>query len=130
MILKKFSIRACVAALLMLVAFSCTNDYHLESFQFAQEGGPLEYEFDVDGASITLEADGVYAEPTCFYEDGANPGDGDWFTELEWIRVFYTPKSNRLLIRAFENSTGRERHATIKCTGNDNVIIKLTQEAS
>lgn len=62
--LKKFSLRTCVAALLLLVAFSCANDYQLRFSQFTQEGGPLEYEFD--GASITLDSDGVYAEPTWF----------------------------------------------------------------
>lgn len=102
---------------------SCTKDgIDRYSYTFTAEGGPLLYELDIDGATISLESSGVEADKPVFIENYGNPDDGQWFTELDWIRVYYTPFTETLYISADKNLSGRSRKALIKCSGNDTAV--------
>lgn len=102
---------------------SCTKDgIDRYSFTFTAEGGPLLYELDINGATISLESSGVEADKPVFIESYGNPDDGQWFTELDWIRVYYMPFTETLYISADKNLSGRSRKALIKCSGNATAV--------
>ena len=70
-----------------------------------------------------------YAKPAIFCEDFATPNNSLWFTELDWIRVFYTPYTKELFIGFFENESGKKRKATITANGPDGIFrVYITQK--
>ena len=110
------------AAIAVFVS-SCTKDgIDRYSYSFTQEGGPLSYELDIDGATISLESSGVEADKPVFIDDYANPDDSQWFAELDWIRVYYTPFTETLYISVDRNLSGRSRNAFIKCSNKDTSV--------
>lgn len=105
--------------LLVLFAGSCKQDItNRYSYYFSSEGGPLLYELSIDGESIKLSSSGIEADKTIFIEDSINPDSSQWFTELEWIRVYYTPHTQSLFISVDKNTDGQDRIAVISCIGN------------
>ena len=112
----------CFAAIAVFVG-SCTKEgIDRYSYTFTAEGGPLLYELDIDGATISLESSGVEADKPMFVEDYANPVESQWFTELEWVRVYYTPSTETLHISVDRNLSGRSRNAFIKCSNKDTSV--------
>lgn len=105
--------------LLVLFAGSCKQDRtNRYSYYFSSEGGPLLYELSIEGESIKLCSSGIEADKPLFIEDSVNPETSQWFTELEWIRVYYTPHTQTLFISVDKNTGGQDRIAVISCIGN------------
>ena len=75
-------------------------------------------ELSIEGESIKLSSSGIEADKTIFIEDSINPDSSQWFTELEWIRVYYTPHTQTLFISVDKNTAGQDRIAVISCIGN------------
>ena len=105
--------------LFILLAGSCRQDNgNRYSYNISSEGGPLLYELSIEGESIQLSSSGIDADKTIFIEDSINPDSSQWFTELEWIRVYYTPHTQTLFISVDKNTAGQDRIAVISCIGN------------
>lgn len=105
--------------LFILLVGSCRQDNgNRYSYNISSEGGPLLYELSIEGESIKLSSSGIEADKAIFIEDSINPDSSQWFTELEWIRVYYTPHTQTLFISVDKNTAGQDRIAVISCIGN------------
>lgn len=106
----------------------CKEETILKRFSFTNEGGTIEYSIDIDGSTIFLEEKGDSSQET-YYCDDLVSHDGQWFTELEWIRVYYAPANKILIISTDKNSTGQTREAIISAIINNKstVIAEILQ---
>ena len=117
--------------LLMVLAPSCKKDDSFAfRYGFSEGGGHLTYyDVDIDGATLSLRSGEEYAKPAIFKKDYATPNNSLWFTELDWIRVFYTPYTKDLFIGVFENESGKKRQATITANGPPGIFrVYITQK--
>lgn len=111
---------------LILLSSSCSQERDYLYFCFSSVGGPIEYNADIDGSSISIECDGVFSRKAEFYEDCADESESQWFAELDWIRVYYTPSRQHLQFYVDRNPTGKKRMAYI--TANQkNKKIKIAE---
>ena len=123
---KNFACVLILALLTVLLWPSCEKDkITTYRFTFSKEGGPLLYTLDIDGSSISLNADGVQAKPAVFVEDYADRDNCQWFTESDWIRVYYTPFKFQLFVSVDSNELSKEREATIICYGDDGMEVRI-----
>ena len=129
---RTFLVLKIISLLLVLVlAPSCKKDGpNTYRFCFSEGGGHLTYyDVDIDGATLSLKSGEEYAKPAIFKEDYATPNNSLWFTELDWIRVFYTPYTKELFIGVFENESGKKRKATITANGPNGIFrVYITQK--
>ena len=126
-----FVLKSFLLLMVLVLAPSCKKDGpNTYRFCFSEGGGPLSY-YDVDiyGATLSMRSGEEYAKPAIFCEDFATPNNSLWFTELDWIRVFYTPYTKELFIGFFENESGKKRKATITANGPDGIFrVYITQK--
>ena len=116
--------------LVLLLAPSCKKDGpNTYRFCFSEGGGPLlYYDVDIYGATLSLRSGEEYAKPAIFSEDYATPNNSEWYTELDWIHVDYTPYTKELYIGVNENKSGKKRKATITANGPDGIVrVYITQ---
>ena len=117
-------------ALLTVLFGACSKgDYADAYFNFTADGGPKLYDLEIDGETLLIQSDGESSEPAYFLEDNANPEYGQWFTELEWIRVFYTPATQVLFINVDYNESGKSRSASVTASHDGKrTVIKIAQD--
>lgn len=120
--------RTILATVFMLVFASCSKDNGDSFFRFNKEGGGKEFAIEFNGETISIQSNGDASKKAIFVEDNANPDDSQWFAELDWCRVYYTPAKRIVFVSVDENTSGVDRTATIRGSYNgSNKIIKVEQ---
>lgn len=120
--------RIILVTIFMLVFASCSKDNADSFFRFNKEGGGKEFAEEFDGETISIQSNGDASKKAIFVEDNANPDDSQWFAELDWCRVYYTPAKRIVFVSVDENTSGVDRTATIRGSYNgSNKTIKVEQ---
>ena len=120
-----------LATLSLLFVFCTKSEIDCFKYRFASAGGVKEYTAMIDGSSFSLSSRGVEAKKPDFYEDITNDANSQWFTELDWIRVYYTPSKESILISVDSNPSGLDRNAVITgfdLQGRKKIVIDVRQE--
>ena len=100
-------------SILMFVFASCSKENGDNFFRFNKEGGGKEFAVEYDGETISIKSKGDLPQNAYFVEDNANPDDSQWFVELDWCRVYYTPTKHVVFVSVDENMSGVDREAII-----------------
>ena len=120
-----------VLVTLSLLSVFCTkNEIDHFNYRFANAGGIKEYTSMIDGSSFSLSSSGLEAKKPDFYEDISNDANSQWFTELDWIRVYYTPSKQSILISVDANHSCLNRSAVITgfdSQGRKKIVIDVRQ---
>ena len=106
--------RILLVSLFMLVLASCSKENGDNFFRFNNEGGGKEFAIEFDGETISIQSKGDASQKAYFVDDNADPDDSQWFAELDWCRVYYTPAKRVVFVSADENTSGVDRTATIR----------------
>ena len=119
-----------LATLSLLFSFCAKNEIDHFKYRFANAGGIKEYTLMIEGSSFALSSCGIEAKKPDFYEDITNSANSQWFTELDWIRVYYTPSRQSILISVDANYSGQKRNAVITgfdSEGRKKIVIDVLQ---
>ena len=120
--------RIILATISMFVFASCSKENGDSFFRFNKEGGGKEFAIEFDEGTISIQSKGDAPQKAYFIEDNANPDNSQWFAELNWCRVYYTPAKRVVYVSVDENTSGVDRNATIMGSFNgNNRTIKIEQ---
>ena len=122
--------RIILATISMFVFASCSKENGDSFFRFNKEGGEKEFAIEFDEGTISIQSKGDAPQKAYFIEDNANPDNSQWFAELNWCRVYYTPAKRVVYVSVDENTSGVDRNATIMGSFNGNNTLLSGEKIS
>lgn len=120
-----------LGALLLLCGFmmavSCEKVEH--TFFFNENGGPYDFEMELDGSSLMVSDNKGSVNSAVFYGNESDMEHSNWVVDLDWIRVYYLPTEQHVYVSVSENGTGKVRTArvTAERKGKRAVIAEFKQ---
>ncbi len=100
-----------------LLCFTSCEKEAENSFVFSAEGGPYEFNTEVDGSSLKIYSGDVSSRDAKLYNNS------QWVAELDWIIVFYIPAEQHIHVGVHENTTGKKRTARVTAVRNGKQVV-------
>lgn len=106
----------------LVMAVSCEKEKVEHSFCFNSEGGPYDFEMELDGSTLMVSDDST-SKNALFYGSEADMEHSNWVVDFDWIRVYYLPTKQHVYVGVSKNETGAMRKARVSAEKNRKRVV-------